>query len=117
MEPESHLAAGAAAGGRSVSVEPLAKVTETNRAPGSPLFCGCPTTVTLSPGLRDDALQPARIRTNGAVISIFQVSTAPLSLGTSSSIQEWGLAHLNCLTVPDSVTFLSRSKPSIEWCA
>ena len=26
---------------------------------------------------------------------------APLSLGTSSSIQECGLAHLNCFTVPD----------------
>src|SRR6202044_854939 len=109
--------AGVAVGGRSVSFSPLARVTETNNAPGSPVFCGCPTTVTLSPGFKDVALHPARINTNGAVISTFQVSTPPLSLGTSNSIQEWGLAHLNCLTVPTSVTFLSRSKPSMEWCA
>ena len=61
---ESHLAgAGVAAGGRSVSVSPLASVTETNRAPGSPLFCGWPTTRDLVARLERRGL-PARANQN-----------------------------------------------------
>src|SRR5689334_17337488 len=74
--------------------------------------------LTLSPGFTVFDFHPARARMPGAVISTFHVSRPLLSLfGTSISIQECGLAHLNCLTVPTSTVCLERSKPVMEWCA
>src|SRR5438045_3732395 len=107
-------AAPAACGGRSLKTSPLGNVTETKSPPGSPVNIGRAAMVTLSPGLIRFDFQPARARMPGAVISTFQVSTPPLALGTSISIQQCGLAHLNCLTVPTSVTVLVRSNPAIE---
>src|ERR1035441_9980017 len=51
-------------------------------APGSPVIRGCAAMLTLSPGLSVEDFHPARTSTAGAVISTFQISTAPLSLGT-----------------------------------
>src|SRR5262249_29294528 len=56
------LASGGA-GPRSVSFCPLGRVTETNKAPGSPVSSGEATTVTLSPGFIEFLVQPpARTR-------------------------------------------------------
>src|SRR6185436_12333844 len=102
---------------RSVRVRPSGSVTETKSSPGSPVSNGQPTIVTLSPGFRIVDFQPARAKTPGAVISAFHTLTSPLSLGASNSIHECGLAHLNGLTVPVTVTVFVRSYPAIEWCA
>ena len=74
-------------------------------------------TLTLSPLFNVLDFQPARTRNVGEVISTDQVTVPPFSFGTSTSIQECGLAHRNSLTVPLTVTDLVRSMPAAEWCA
>src|SRR5262245_57092184 len=103
--------------GRSVSVRPSARVTETNRPPGVPSRSGRTDTFTSSPGFSVVDFHPAFTRYAGDVISTFQVTVAPFSSCTSTSIQECGLVQPNCLTVPTSVTDFVRSMPAAEWCA
>src|SRR5262245_16480844 len=87
-----------------VSTCPLASATETNSPPGSPFFIGRPVTLTLSPAFTVFDFQPARTRNVGEVISKFHRSLPPLAFGTSTSSHACGLAHLNSLTTPSTVT-------------
>src|SRR5215470_9353538 len=99
------------------SVCPLGSVTDTKIPPGSPFMNGRPTTLTLSPALTVLAFQPLRTRYAGGFISKLHRSVPPLLLGTCTSSHEWGLPHLNALTVPSTTTVFVRSIPAAEWCA
>src|SRR5262245_64182944 len=92
-------------------------MTLTNSPPGSPFLNGRAVNLILSPAFTVLDFQPARTRKEGGFISRFQISIPPLLFGTSTSSHECGLAHLNCLTVPSTVTVFDVSIPAAAWCA
>src|SRR6266700_152091 len=49
--------------------------------------------------------------------SIAHVSTTPLSFGTSTKMNVWGLVHSNLLTTPVIVFSCVMSNTANEWCA
>ena len=68
----------------------------------------------VSPTFTEVDFHPLRTRYAGGFISKFQRAGPPLLFGTSTSSHECGFAHLNCLTVPSTVTVFVRSTPAPE---
>src|SRR6266567_3025883 len=111
--------AGAAAGmapGRGINAVPSALVTVSQAPAGRPSRSGWACTVTLSPGISEFFLIPARMSALGPSASKPQSVSVPLSSATRTYSHECGFTYSNSCTIPVRVTTLSRSNIAAEWC-
>src|SRR6185295_75518 len=98
-------------------VEPSGNNTVIIRPANVPFFTGCMVTVTLSPVLNENLLQPPFTIVTGFCVSPIQCTALPSSPATSNCNKQCGFDHIQAVTVPFSVSVLAVSKAAAPWCA